>query len=208
MIDASASSPTWSSVVQTSLYAHDLQKRCPMGDAEVAALPGVDLEHAPGRFAAVMGPSGSGKPTLLPLLAGLEMPSQGQVMLAGTHLEQLDDDARTVLRRDQVGVVYQFFNLLPTLTAADNVILPLMLAGERRPDYRDRAGGVLERVGFGERADHLPGRLSVGETADRRPTRPVVHSLLALDATPPAPLPILALIAPPPDAQSATIVRA
>jgi ABC-type ATPase involved in cell division len=165
MIDASASSPTWSSVVQTSLYAHDLQKRCPMGDAEVAALPGVDLEQAPGRFAAV-------------------------------------------LRRDQVGVVYQFFNLLPTLTAADNVILPLMLAGERRPDYRDRAGGVLERVGFGERADHLPGRLSVGETADRRPTRPVVHSLLALDATPPAPLPILALIAPPPDAQSATIVRA
>ncbi|MGA9533437.1 MAG: ABC transporter ATP-binding protein [Anaerolineales bacterium] len=149
--------------MDTILDAVGLHKRYPTGDSEVAALRGVDLKLAAGDFVAVMGPSGSGKTTLLQLLAGLELPSEGRVALVDQHLEEMDDDARTVLRRRQVGVIFQFFNLLPTLTAAENVALPLMLAGEGRRQYQKRVAEALSQVGLTERADHLPDQLSGGE---------------------------------------------
>lgn len=145
------------------LTAVGLRKQYAMGNAQVSALKGVSLELSPGEFVAVMGPSGSGKTTLLQLMAGLELPTEGEITLSGRRLDQLPDDERTILRRDHVGVVYQFFNLLPTLTARENVALPLMLAGAKQRSYRARVAEVLELVGLRERAEHLPGQLSGGE---------------------------------------------
>ena len=110
------------------LHTQDLTKNYQMGEVTVEALKGVDFVVAAGEFVAIMGPSGSGKSTLLHLLGGLDDASDGEVQLAGKWLAHMDDDEVTVLRRRQVGFVFQFFNLLPTLTAAENVALPLLLA--------------------------------------------------------------------------------
>jgi putative ABC transport system ATP-binding protein len=118
---------------------------------------------AAGDFVAVMGPSGSGKTTLLELLAGIQRPDSGQIRLAGQDLADMDDDARSVLRRRQIGVVYQFFNLLPTLTAAENIALPLMLAGEQPAAYHPKVERALALVDLSDRAGHLPEQLSGGE---------------------------------------------
>jgi putative ABC transport system ATP-binding protein len=143
------------------VQAHDLVRRYGEGDAAVEALRGVSLSVPRGQFCAVMGPSGSGKSTLLHHLAGLDVPTAGIVLLDGHDLSSLKDDALTRLRRDRVGFVFQAFNLLQTLSAEENVTLPLALAG-RRPDPA-KLDEVLTRVGLAERRHHRPWALSGGQ---------------------------------------------
>src|SRR5262249_26129606 len=124
---------------------------------------GVSLAVAAGEMVAIVGPSGSGKSTLLNLLGALDRPNSGEVVIAGAKLSELDDAARTRLRRDKVGLVFQFFNLLPLLTARENVSLPLLLAGVPRAAAEQRADELLARVGLAARAEHAPDELSGGE---------------------------------------------
>ncbi|MBT2397325.1 ABC transporter ATP-binding protein [Streptomyces sp. ISL-100] len=128
---------------------------------EVKALDGVDIDFGSGTFTAVMGPSGSGKSTLLQCAAGLDRPTSGTVTVGGTELGGLSERRLTLLRRDRIGFVFQAFNLLPSLTAAQNVSLPLRLAG-RRPS-RTEVRAALTRVGLGGRAGHRPARMSGGQ---------------------------------------------
>ena len=139
----------------------DVSKTHGRGPQAVHALRGVSLEFAPHGFTAIMGPSGSGKSSLLHVAAGLEPPSGGRVELAGTVLNGLDETALTVLRREHVGFVFQSYNLMPTLTVAQNVELPLRLAGAR--PARARTSEIIERVGLGGRSGHRPFQLSGGE---------------------------------------------
>ena len=145
------------------LEAVGLRKRYAMGEVSVEALRGVDFVVKRGEFVAIMGPSGSGKSTLLHLLGGLDDPTDGEVLLAGQPLAQLSDDRLTLIRRRQVGFVFQFFNLLPTLTAAENVALPLLIDGRRLGDYEERIADLLALVGLADRAGHRPDQLSGGE---------------------------------------------
>ncbi|HEX2042218.1 MAG TPA: ABC transporter ATP-binding protein [Acidimicrobiales bacterium] len=131
------------------------------GPTAVRALDEVSVSLAAGRFTAVMGPSGSGKSTLLHCLAGLDHLTSGQVFLGGTELGSLSDKELTLLRRDRVGFVFQAFNLVPVLTAEENIVLPLALAG-RRPD-RDWLDEVIATAGLGDRLAHRPSELSGGE---------------------------------------------
>jgi putative ABC transport system ATP-binding protein len=133
------------------------------GDARVEALKGVDLEIGSGEFVAVMGPSGSGKSTLMHILGALETPSGGTVEIGGTSYTGLDDEAQTKLRRDRIGFVFQFFNLIKTLTAEENVMLPSLVAGASQGELRDRARELLELVGLEQRFTHLPSEMSGGE---------------------------------------------
>ena len=144
-----------------AVQAVDLVRRYGDGEAVVEALRGVTLTVARGQFCAVMGPSGSGKSTLLHHLAGLDVPTSGSVVLDGHDLSTMNDDQLTRLRRDHVGFVFQAFNLLSTLSAEENVVLPMALAG-RTPD-RDWLEAVLERVGLTERRHHRPFALSGGQ---------------------------------------------
>ena len=130
---------------------------------KVTAVAGVNLSIAKGELVAVVGPSGSGKSTLLNLIGGLDRPSRGEVVVDGAVLSQLDDDGRTRIRRDKIGIVFQFFNLLPTLSALENVSLPLHLRGWARTKARERAHELLGLVGLGHREQHLPDELSGGE---------------------------------------------
>jgi putative ABC transport system ATP-binding protein len=138
-----------------------LSKSYGLGEARINVLRGVDLDVAPGEMCAVMGPSGVGKSTLLHLVAGLDEPDAGTVEVLGTKLTGLDDRARTLVRRDRIGIVYQFFNLVSNLTALENVLLPYYIA-EATPD-RHAAERALDRVGMAKRAGHLPAQLSGGE---------------------------------------------
>ena len=133
------------------------------GETEVRALDGVDFEVARGEMVAIMGPSGSGKSTLLHMLGALETPTSGTIALAGRRFEGLDDRELTLLRREGIGFVFQFFNLLPALTAHENVLLPALIAGDGSDEVRDRATELLARVGLEARAGHLPSELSGGE---------------------------------------------
>jgi putative ABC transport system ATP-binding protein len=141
--------------------ARELWRRYGEGEAAVEALRGVSLTIDTGQLVAVMGPSGSGKSTLMHLLAGLDRPTAGQVWIDGTDIAGLGDTALTKLRRRQVGFVFQFFNLLPMLTAEENVVLPLELAG-RSPD-RAWVEELLATVGLAERRRHRPAELSGGQ---------------------------------------------
>jgi len=141
--------------------AVDLRRRYGDGEAAVDALDGVTTDFERGRFAAIMGPSGSGKSTLMHLLAGLDRPTAGSVLLDGVELSGLDDGKLTQLRRDKLGFVFQFFNLLPVLTAEENIVLPLSIAG-RKPD-REWLEQLIEIVGLGDRRDHRPAELSGGQ---------------------------------------------
>jgi putative ABC transport system ATP-binding protein len=151
------------------IVARNLTQRYPRADgrATLTVLDGVDLEISPREVVAVLGPSGSGKTTLLGLLAGLDRPSEGSVLIQGVDLESLDEDARAALRADRVGFVFQNFQLLPTLTAFENVLVPLeLLPRERSPDASEaaaRAKDLLTRVGLSDRLDHYPSQLSGGE---------------------------------------------
>ena len=145
------------------LVATGLEKTFGEGSAAVRALAGVSLEVRRGEIVAIMGPSGSGKSTLLHLLGALETPSAGRIELGGERYDGLDDAGLTRVRRDRIGFVFQFFNLLPALTAAENVLLPALIAGERGERSRGRAKALLDRVGLGARLEHLPSELSGGE---------------------------------------------
>ena len=127
------------------------------------ALRGVDLSIAAGEFVSIMGPSGSGKSTLLNLVSALDVPSTGDIAIDGQSIAALDDDALTLFRRRKIGLVFQFFNLLPTLNALDNVLLPLMLEGRTNDLDRQRAERLLAEVGLAQRAQHRLHQLSGGE---------------------------------------------
>jgi putative ABC transport system ATP-binding protein len=141
--------------------AHNLTRRYGEGDTAVDALRGVDLEISRGKLTAVMGPSGSGKSTLMHILAALDKPTGGHIVLAGTRLGELSDTEITKLRREHIGFVFQFFNLLPMLTAEENVVLPLTIAGEK-PD-KEWFEGLLKTVGLQDRRSHRPAELSGGQ---------------------------------------------
>jgi putative ABC transport system ATP-binding protein len=140
-----------------------LTRRYKMGNAFVDALRGVDLTLARGEFVALVGPSGSGKSTVLNLIGGLDRPTSGEVWINGTELGGSDERTLTHHRRRHVGFVFQSFNLLPRLTAEENVALPLMFSGVPEKERRARARGLLERVGLGPRLAHRPTQLSGGE---------------------------------------------
>jgi putative ABC transport system ATP-binding protein len=131
------------------------------GDAAVRALDGVTVGFPAGRFTAIMGPSGSGKSTLMHILAGLDRPTSGSVVLDGSELVDLDDKRLTELRRDKVGFIFQSFNLLPVLNARENIVLPLSIAG-RKPD-EEWLATLIAAVGLGDRLDHRPSELSGGQ---------------------------------------------
>jgi putative ABC transport system ATP-binding protein len=133
------------------------------GASKVRALRGLDLHIPAGQFVSVMGPSGSGKSTLLNLVSALDTPSSGQISIDGQSIGDLDDDALTLFRRRKIGLVFQFFNLLPTLDALDNVLLPLMLEGNINAHDRNRARQLLAEVGLAERIEHRLHQLSGGE---------------------------------------------
>jgi putative ABC transport system ATP-binding protein len=141
--------------------ARDLTRRYGEGATEVAALRGVSLDVERASLLAVMGPSGSGKSTLMHTLAGLDKPTSGTVSIAGTEITALDDRKLTLLRRQHIGFVFQFFNLLPMLSAEENILLPLSIAGEK-PD-RSWLDELLERTGLTARRAHRPAQLSGGE---------------------------------------------
>ncbi len=133
------------------------------GTAATRALAGVDATFAEADFAAIMGPSGSGKSTLLHIVGALETPSAGHVEIAGRRLDGMDEHELTALRRDHIGFVFQFFNLLPSLTALENVLLPALIGKDLDAEARRRAEYLLERVGLADRSSHLPSELSGGE---------------------------------------------
>jgi putative ABC transport system ATP-binding protein len=143
------------------------------GQKRLRVLDQVDLRIGSGEFVSVVGPSGSGKSTLLALLAGLDDPTSGRVLIDGTDLGALDEDDRARMRRDRIGFVFQSFQLIPSLTALENVRVPLDLAGRRDGD--DRARRLLDRVGLAGRLDHLPVQLSGGEQQRVALARAFVH---------------------------------
>jgi putative ABC transport system ATP-binding protein len=145
----------------TIVQSHEVRRRYGDGEAAVDALAGVSVAFPSGRFAAIMGPSGSGKSTLMHILAGLDRPTSGTVELAGVELTDLDDGALTKLRRDRIGFIFQTFNLLPVLSAEENILLPLSIAG-RKPD-RDWFEQLVKAVGIGDRLSHRPAELSGGQ---------------------------------------------
>lgn len=147
------------SVIQTIA----LRKQFSQGDVPLEILHGIDLSIDVGQFVAIMGPSGSGKSTLLTILGGIETPSSGQVLIEGTDLAALADTPRTLFRRRRIGFVFQAFNLIPTITAQENVALPLELDGVRRADAMRQAAKALELVEMSHRLTQIPARLSGGE---------------------------------------------
>ena len=165
------------------LLADQLQKNYTSGDARVAALAGVTLSLEAGDFVALMGPSGCGKSTLLHLCGAMDRPSSGTLTLNGRDLAQLNDDALTRVRREEVGFVFQFFNLLPTLTIGDNIALPCLLAGMKGDEANIRARALAERVAISHRLDHFPQQVSGGEMQRAAIARALVHrpTLLVAD---------------------------
>jgi ABC-type lipoprotein export system ATPase subunit len=145
------------------LVVDSVEKIYDGGLRPVAALKGVSFEAAAGDFIALMGPSGCGKSTLLHLVGGMDFPSRGFVLLDGVALNELGEEALARVRRTKIGFVFQFFNLLPTLTVAENVALPLLLEGASEDKSRDRVNALLDRVGLAARATHFPAQLSGGE---------------------------------------------
>jgi len=143
------------------VVADDVTRRYGAGDTAVDALRGVSLEVGQGKLTAVMGPSGSGKSTLMHILAGLDKPTTGTVAVSGTEITTLKDSDLTRLRRRHIGFVFQFFNLLPMLTAEENIVLPLSIAGEK-PDA-EFFRGLIEKVGLADRLHHRPSELSGGQ---------------------------------------------
>jgi putative ABC transport system ATP-binding protein len=145
------------------IETRELTKQFGSGDVLVQALRGIDLKIGAGELVAIMGPSGSGKSTLLAILGGVDVPTTGKVLLEGVDLSELSDDQRTLMRRRRIGFVFQSFNLLPTLTAEENVALPLELDGVAAREASQRACQALELVEMSHRRGHIPSKLSGGE---------------------------------------------
>lgn len=148
--------------IPAALEVSSLAKRYSLGEVEIHALAGVSLRVLPGEFVAVMGPSGSGKSTLLHLMGLLDVPDAGEVRVDGRETGGLDDDALTMMRRDRIGFVFQTFELIPNLTARENVLLPAEVAG-RRAAGEARLDDLAHRLGIADRLDHRPAQLSGGQ---------------------------------------------
>lgn len=148
---------------QSAARADDVWKLFKLGDEIVKALKGVSVDIAEGELACFMGPSGSGKSTLLHLLGGLERPTKGEISIHGHSLADLTESQLSLMRHQHVGFIFQSFNLIPLLTATENVELPLVFEDLDRKEIRDRAHSLLERVGLGHRLDHTPNKMSGGE---------------------------------------------
>jgi putative ABC transport system ATP-binding protein len=146
-----------------TLEARQVSKQYRMGEVTVDALDGVDFCASAGEFVAIMGPSGSGKSTLLHLLGGLDGPTDGEITIAQHRLARLNDREVTLVRRRNVGFIFQFFNLLPTLTAQENITLPLLIDGKNPRQHQERVEQLLELVGLTDRRDHKPDQLSGGQ---------------------------------------------
>jgi len=157
------------------LSAENLQKTYVTGEARVTALAGVSFAVEKGDFVALMGPSGCGKSTLLHLCGAMDRASSGTIRLNDRDLSSLGDDELTRVRREQVGFVFQFFNLLPTLTVADNIALPCLLAGMKDQDAERRARTLAERVGIAHRLTHYPQQISGGEMQRAAIARALIH---------------------------------
>ena len=145
------------------IRCRDVSKVYHQGENRITALAGVSLEIPRGSFAVIMGPSGSGKSTLLHLIGGLDRPTSGELLVDGRLVGQMGDDEVTLFRRTRVGFVFQFFNLLPTLTALENVALPMVLDGRSKAEANERAETLLAKFGLANRTNHLPEELSGGE---------------------------------------------
>ncbi|MGE0866789.1 MAG: ABC transporter ATP-binding protein [Vicinamibacterales bacterium] len=165
------------------LLAEQLQKTYTSGEAEVTALAGVSFTVEKGAFVALMGPSGCGKSTLLHVCGAMDRASAGRIVLNGQDLALLGDDQLTRVRREEVGFVFQFFNLLPTLTIADNIALPCLLAGMNGDAADARARALADRVGIAHRLSHFPQQVSGGEMQRAAIARALVHepALLVAD---------------------------
>ncbi|KPN32004.1 putative ABC transporter ATP-binding protein [Halolamina pelagica] len=150
-------------MTDAAVELQDVRKTYRMGDQTVHALDGVSLTIDRGSYTAVMGPSGSGKSTLMNVVGCLDTPTEGVVEVDGVDVTQLSDAERTALRGDEIGFVFQTFNLMPQLTARENVELPMTFQGVSRRDRRERATDLLESVGLGDRLDHRPNELSGGQ---------------------------------------------
>lgn len=147
----------------SAVEAENVHKSYVLGSTAVGALRGVSLNVQRGEFVALMGPSGCGKTTLLNLLGAIDTPSRGSLRVDGVPLDKLSEDALADLRRDRIGVVFQFYNLIPTLSARENVELPMQFKRVNRRERRERSRYLLDRVGLTDRADHHPAELSGGE---------------------------------------------
>jgi len=145
------------------LEARSVRKQYKLGQVTVDALAGVDFAVQKGEFVAIMGPSGSGKSTLLQLLGGLDQPTDGEITIADKKLSMLGDDAITLVRRRNVGFIFQFYNLVPTLSAEENISLPLIIDGKKIEEHQDRVDELLRVVGMMDRRDHKPDQLSGGQ---------------------------------------------
>jgi ABC-type lipoprotein export system ATPase subunit len=156
------------------LIVDNVEKVYEGGRGGVAALRGVSFKAAASDFIALMGPSGCGKSSLLHIVGGMDRPTRGRVTLGDVALDSLDEEELARVRRKRIGFVFQFFNLLPTLTVAENVALPLLLDGARDHESRERTKSLLERVGMSARADHYPAELSGGEMQRAAVARAVI----------------------------------
>lgn len=145
------------------ITVHDVWKTYPLGDTCVQALRGVSVRIEPGEFALLLGPSGSGKSSLLHILGAMDRPTRGQLEFQGRDISRLSGREQTHLRLNRIGFIFQTFNLMPTLTALENVALPMRLAGVGRRERLERAQHLLHRVGLGDRGRHLPRQLSGGQ---------------------------------------------
>jgi putative ABC transport system ATP-binding protein len=165
------------------LAADRVRKIYPSGDTPVEAVREISLSVERGEFVGIVGPSGCGKSTLLHLCGGMDRPTSGAITLEGVRLDTLDDEGLTRVRRERVGFVFQFFNLLPTLTLAENIALPLLLAGRTADAADRRAHALADAVGIAHRARHFPAQLSGGEMQRAAIARAIVHepALLVAD---------------------------
>jgi len=165
------------------LAAENLHKTYVTGEARVTALSGVSFAIERGDFVALMGPSGCGKSTLLHLCGAMDRPTSGTLRLNDRELAAMGDDELTRVRREQVGFVFQFFNLLPTLTISDNIALPCLLAGVKGAEAESRAKALAERVGIAHRLEHYPQQISGGEMQRAAMARALIHqpSLIVAD---------------------------
>jgi putative ABC transport system ATP-binding protein len=167
------------------LRVESLKKSYPQGDQIVEALKGVNLSIEAGQFVSIMGPSGSGKSTLLHLMGGLDRPTSGKVILNGESIDQLNDNELSLFRRRRLGFIFQFFNLLPTLSALENVALPQLLDGKSMPEIEAHAKELLATMGMEKRMHHKPDQLSGGEMQRVAIARALVSDPLLLLADEP-----------------------